>query len=190
VLTDVWTSAGVVAGLAAVWVTGWVPLDPIIALGVAANIVFAGWRLMRDSIHGLMDAADETELARLVAALESAREDSWIDVHDLRAWRSGAAPHADLHMTVPRYFDVEALHAIHDRVDAALRGPGGTAGADRGDVVVHFDPCRPEHCPRCPVPECPVRAAPFRGRDPFDTDRTLAPAGPASGTRNAFETAV
>jgi cation diffusion facilitator family transporter len=168
VLTDVWTSAAVFLGLAAVWITDWLVLDPLVAILAAANILREGYKLARNAVQGLMDQADEDLLARIVRILEKRREPEWIDIHGLRAWRSGASVHVDFHMSVPRYLDVERLHAIHDRVETAL------LDADRlpfGDVVIHFDPCEPADCPDCGMPDCPVREAGCVGRAPLSVER-------------------
>ena len=103
-----------------------------------------------------MDAADEGLLGALTERLQRHREPSWIDVHGLRAWRSGADVHVDLHLVVPRYYDADALHRIHDEIEAAL-----APTVRGGDVVAHFDPCRPHDCKTCAMPSCPVRTAPF-----------------------------
>ena len=162
VLTDVWTSVGVVLGLGAVRITGWVVLDPLVAIAVAFNILHTGWRLLRTAVGGLMDEADEDLLERVAAALEKEREPSWIDVHGLRTFGSGALRHTDLHLAVPRYFDAERLHGIHARVRNVVL----TATAMPGDVLVHFDPCQPFHCPSCTMRDCRVRSAPFSRRPP------------------------
>ena len=160
VLADVWTSAGVLLGLAVVRFTGWVVLDPLVAMGVALNVLRTGWELLREAVGGLMDEAPEPLLASLAAGLSARREPAWIDVHSLRAWRSGSFTHVDLHMVVPRYLDVDQLHAIDERVDAVVGG--SLAGPT--EVIVHFDPCRPRLCPSCEMPGCAIREAPFRER--------------------------
>jgi cation diffusion facilitator family transporter len=166
--TDVVTSAGVVLGLALVWATGVTILDPIVALIVAAQILATGWRLSRQAVGGLMDEAEPQLLTDLAAALDAHREPAWIDAHSLRAWRSGAVNHIDLHMVVPRYFDVDQLHGISERVEAVL-----VAATQRpGEVITHFDPCRPRHCAGCAVADCPVRSAPLAARRPLTLDRT------------------
>lgn len=174
VLTDVWTSAGVVLGLVAVRLSGWLWLDPLVALAVALHIVWQGVRLVRRAVGGLMDEAEPRRLERLAAALRAARRDDWIDVHELRAWRSGRIRHVDVHVVVPRYRDVDALHALHEELARVLQE------ADEGpaDVVVHFDPCRPWYCHRCAVEGCPIREAPLRERRPLtvgSATRRLAP---------------
>ena len=163
VLADVWTSAGVLVGLAAVKLTGIAWLDPAVALAVAANIVREGFRLARSAVRGLMDEADPELLSRLVATLSRERAPHEIDVHGLRAWRSGALVHADLHLVVPRYFDAERLHEISDVVEERLL----VGIAEPAEAVVHFDPCGPMHCPSCEVPACRVRGAAFKERMPL-----------------------
>jgi cation diffusion facilitator family transporter len=167
VLTDVWTSGGVLVGLLAVEWTGRIWLDPAVALAVAANIVREGWRLVRHAVGGLLDQADEALLVRLAAALEKDRPPEWIDVHNLRAWRSGAEAHVDLHLVVPRYFDAERLHRIQDEVAERMEAAAGMPA----ETVVHFDPCRPHECPRCTMPACAVRSAPHQARRPIDAER-------------------
>ena len=162
-MTDVVTSVGVVAGLAVVWLTGWVWLDPIVAIAVALNILRTGRGLLREAVSGLMDEADQDLLARIVTLAEARREPEWIDVHSLRAWRSGAASHIDLHLVVPRYYQVELLHHIDEQLERTV-----VEAAGGGDAIIHFDPCRPRHCTGCPIEACPVRAHEFVAREPLE----------------------
>ena len=167
VLADVWTSLGVVVGLGVVAATGWVWADPVVAILVGLHVAFEGYSLVKDALAGLLDEADPDHIDETAEVLETARRDAWIDLHGLRSWRSGARRHFDLHLTVPRYFDVEQIHRIHDEVGLALLGedPHG------GDVVVHFDPCDASDCPQCALPSCPVRSADFERRPPFTGER-------------------
>ena len=160
VLADVWTSVGVVLGLMLVEVTGWAVLDPIMALAVAAFIVGEGLNLTRRAFDGLMDAADDELLGQLTDTLEAERPAEWIDVHGLRAWRSGAELHADMHLVVPRFLTAEALHQVHDEVEQRVL----SLESGEGDVVVHFDPCHAQYCARCVLDACPVREAPCEVR--------------------------
>jgi cation diffusion facilitator family transporter len=166
-LTDVVTSVGVIAGLALVWATGLVILDPLVALAVAIHILRTGWELARQAVGGLMDEADPGLLALMVDALERGRAPWFIDAHSLRAWRSGPVQHVDLHVVVPRYLDADRLHEIDEELEAVLLGAAGMPG----EVIVHFDPCRPRHCRGCAMEACPVREAPFAGRRPLTFER-------------------
>ena len=167
VLADVTTSAGVLVGLALVKLTGIAWLDPAVALLVAANIVREGFRLARSAVKGLMDEADPQLLEALSATLSRERPPEWIDVHGLRAWRSGALVHTDLHLVVPRYYDAERLHEISETLEARLL----EGLSEPGEAVVHFDPCGPVHCTSCEVAACPVRGAAFKERSVLSVAR-------------------
>jgi len=121
-LTDVWTSAGVVVGVAAVALTGWQPLDPIIALVVAANIVWSGYRLVRTSVDGLMDKAlPPTEHAALRRVLD-AHVETGIQYHALRTRESGARRFVSLHVLVPGDWTVQRGHTLLERIESDIRG--------------------------------------------------------------------
>ncbi len=169
VLADVTTSAGVLVGLVAVRITGLHVLDPHVAKAEAVTILVTGWRLVRQAVGGLMDEADLSRLEPIVEALERARAPAWIDVHTLRSWSSGHLLHVDLHLTVPRYFDVERVHAIDEEISRVLPRAVGVPC----DVIVHFDPCRPRYCEGCDMGDCPVRGSAFLARVPFSLERAI-----------------
>jgi cation diffusion facilitator family transporter len=120
-LTDVYTSVGVVLGVAAVAVTGFGILDPLIALAVASNIVWSGLRLIRMSVSGLMDAAlPAPEMAALKAALERYTSQG-IQYHALRTRESGARRFVSLHVLVPGDWTVHRGHRLLERIEADIR---------------------------------------------------------------------
>jgi cation diffusion facilitator family transporter len=167
VMTDVWTSGGVVAGLGVVWLTGWVWADPLIAIVLAVNVVREGWVLLRNAVSGLMDQVDVETLDHVVRVLEAERGEALIDAHGLRSWRSGARRHVDVHIAVPRYFDVERIHQIHDTIEMELF----LGESQPGDVVVHFDPCEATLCRHCRMSDCPIRESAFEEAFVFDRQR-------------------
>lgn len=127
-MTDVWTSAGVVVALGAVAATGWQRLDPVIGLAVAANIVVTGFRIVRASIGGLMDTAlPAAERERLRAVIERHATDG-IQFHALRTRRSGARTFFAVHVLVPGDWTVHRGHRLLERIEADVRGavPGVT----------------------------------------------------------------
>jgi cation diffusion facilitator family transporter len=168
-MADVWTSVGVIGGLIIVGLTGWAWADPLIAIAVALHIAWEGFRVLQVSLGGLMDEAEQSQIEAATQRLEQARNPSWIDLHGLRSWRSGARRHIDLHLTVPRYFNVEEIHAIHDRVEEVLL-EGDEHG---GDVVVHFDPCDDSECGQCEMPNCSIRRRAFSQSEPFTARRAI-----------------
>jgi cation diffusion facilitator family transporter len=120
-LTDVWTSAGVVVGVGAVALTGWLVLDPIVALAVAANIVLTGGKILRESVAGLMDAAlPPKELAVLRALLDGYAADG-IEYHALRTRQSGARRFVSVHVLVPPEWTVQRGHDLLERIEADIR---------------------------------------------------------------------
>jgi cation diffusion facilitator family transporter len=120
-LADVLTSAGVVAGVGAVAVTGWQSLDPAIALLVAANVLWSGYRLVRISVQGLMDTAlPAAEYAALRAVLD-AHVEGGIQYHALRTRESGARRFVSLHVLVPGQWTVHRGHALLERIEADIR---------------------------------------------------------------------
>lgn len=183
VMADVWTSVGVIGGLLVVALTGWTWADPLIAMAVAMNVAFEGYHLLHESMGGLMDEADEDLIESTATRLEDARTPEWIDVHGLRSWRSGARRHFDLHMTVPRYFDVEQVHAIHDQVEAILIEQDDHGG----DVVVHFDPCDPSECRHCSLTQCAIRSHDFVATEPLTPDSVVRPDSALGSDENGVD---
>ena len=121
-LTDVWTSIGVVAGVGATVLTGWLALDPLIAIAVAVNIVWTGAKVMRRSVLGLMDRAlPEPDLERIRAILEPYRVRG-LDYHALRTRRAGRMRLVDMHLLVPGEMSVREGHRIADEIEDRIRG--------------------------------------------------------------------
>ena len=134
-MTDVWTSVGVIAGVAAVWLTGWERLDPLIALAVAANIVWSGYKLMQRSVHGLLDRALPPERMRaLDGSLERYRARG-IEFHALRTRQAGARSFVTLHVLVPADWTVAQGHNLAHEVELDIR-----AALPDAAVLTHVEP--------------------------------------------------
>lgn len=120
-MTDVWTSVGVVVGVGAVAMTGWQRLDPIVALVVAANIVWTGVSIVRRSISGLMDVSlSAEEVALIQKSLEPFRQEG-MEFHALRTRRSGASCFVSLHVLVPGEWTVQCGHEHLERIEGDIR---------------------------------------------------------------------
>jgi cation diffusion facilitator family transporter len=120
--TDVWTSLGVIAGVAAVALTGWQRLDPIIAIAIAANIVWAGARILQNSVHGLMDTAlPETEQTAIRRVLDRYAAGG-IHYHALRTRRSGTRRFVSVHILVPGEWTVHRGHEMVEEIEQEIRG--------------------------------------------------------------------
>jgi cation diffusion facilitator family transporter len=135
-MTDVWTSVGVVVGLAVVIVApGWKVLDPIVAILVALNIIFTGGQLIRRSVNGLMDyALPPEEVAQIQAAVCAAAGPN-AQYHKLRTRKSGTRRFAELHLLLPGDMSVRAAHDIASAVEREAR-----ARLANVQVTVHMEP--------------------------------------------------
>ncbi|MBM2294152.1 cation transporter [Sulfitobacter pseudonitzschiae] len=120
-VTDVLTSVGVAAGVLLAVATGWWILDPLLAALVAVNILWSGWKIVRDSLSGLMDeAVSEATLAR-IREIIATQADGATEAHDLRTRHAGAAIFIDFHLVVPGETTVFEAHEICDRIENALK---------------------------------------------------------------------
>ncbi|HKW39349.1 MAG TPA: cation diffusion facilitator family transporter [Burkholderiales bacterium] len=121
-MTDVWTSVGVVAGIVLVALTGWLILDPLIALAVAAHIVWTGFVLMRRSFAGLLDAAiPAEELADIEKIFGEYRRRHQVDFHALLTRQAGARRFVSFHLLVPDDWPVDRAHALSEEIEERIR---------------------------------------------------------------------
>jgi cation diffusion facilitator family transporter len=134
-LTDVFTSVGVLIGLLFVPLTGWVWLDPALAALVAANILWSGWGLIKESVGGLMDEAlPEATLSR-VREIIAVNAEGAIEAHDLRTRHAGRMTFIDFHLVVPGLMSVTDAHEICDRLERALK-----TEVEDALITIHVEP--------------------------------------------------
>lgn len=134
-MTDVWTSVAVIVGVGAVALSGWMWLDGVIALLVAANIVRSGIQLLRRSINGLMDSAIAPETLRAVTAKLEMFRSRGIDWHALRTRQSGARSFVEVHILVPGEWTIRAGHDLSEEIEQAVRGVTRDIS-----VTIHLEP--------------------------------------------------
>ncbi|MEI6125097.1 MAG: cation diffusion facilitator family transporter [Pseudomonadota bacterium] len=120
-MTDVWTSAGVIAGIIAVAVTGWQALDPLVALAVAMNIIWSGYRLITRSVAGLMDAALPAEELAAVVRILNNNEKQGIQYHALRTRQAAAHRFISVHVLVPGTWTVDEGHQMLEQLEHDIR---------------------------------------------------------------------
>jgi cation diffusion facilitator family transporter len=134
-MTDVWTSAGVLVGVGAVALTDWLWLDPVVALAVAANIIWTGVRIVHASILGLMDTAlPAAELAAITAILDRYSA-SDVKYHALRTRQAGPRRFVSVHVLVPGAWSVMQGHDLLERIEADIR-----AALPLVSVLTHLEP--------------------------------------------------
>ncbi len=145
-VTDVWTSVGVVVGIAGVALTGWLWLDPVVAIGVALNILWEGGHLMWRSSQGLMDEAVEPEVLRQIQKTLDEFAHPTIRFDHVTTRRSGQRRFVDLHMHMPASWSLGRAAAVRTSVEQALmsavQGLRATIQLLPSDVEAHFDDSR------------------------------------------------
>jgi cation diffusion facilitator family transporter len=120
-MTDVWTSVGVIVGIGAVVLTGWKWLDSLVALAVGANICFTGGKIVRRSVLGLMDTSLPPEDIQLVRDIFKKYEAAGVQFHALRSRQSGAHRFVSMHVLVPGQWTVQAGHELLEKIEADIR---------------------------------------------------------------------
>ncbi|MGQ3487047.1 cation diffusion facilitator family transporter [Roseovarius pacificus] len=133
--TDVLTSGGVALGIVLALVTGWWVLDPLMATLVAVNILWSGWKVITQSLSGLMDEAVPDEDLTRIREVISEHGGGAVEAHDLRTRHAGRATFIEFHLVVPGEMSVFDAHEICDRLEAALQH-----AIDGAQVTIHVEP--------------------------------------------------
>lgn len=159
-LSDTYTSIGLVVGLVLIYFTGLVWLDNVVALVFAALIIRTGFVLLKQSINDLLDEADYKTMDELMKIMNKHRRSEWIDVHNLRLLKYGLHLHVDCHVTLPWYFTLEESHKhvtdFETLVNNEMNG--------RVEFFIHSDPCLPFSCSICSIENCAKRQHKFENK--------------------------
>ncbi|MDH3493792.1 MAG: cation diffusion facilitator family transporter [Acidobacteriota bacterium] len=135
-LTDVWTTIGILTALMLVWVTGWTAADPIAAIVVSIGIGYTGYKLVRKSVLGLMDTAiDSDDLERVQSVLNGYAESHGVDFHAVRTRRSGPKKFIYFHLLVPDEWTVKKGHDLSHEIEEEI-----LAGISDAAVFIHLEP--------------------------------------------------
>jgi cation diffusion facilitator family transporter len=153
-LTDMVTSGGLVLGLLLIHFTHLNWLDSVLSIAVGSYICYSGYMLVRKSVAGLMDETDFAVVEHIIEVLNNERKPEWIDIHNLRAQKYGHELHLDCHMTLPNYFDLNRVHQEVSLVDKMINEKAGVPT----ELFIHTDPCVPQCCHYCSMPNCPIRS--------------------------------
>jgi cation diffusion facilitator family transporter len=139
-MTDVWTSVGVVGGVAVVGITGWSFFDPVVAIVVALNIIWTGFRLVGRSVSGLMDAALPEQERALIENVMQKYQSKGVSFHALRTRQAAARQFVSVHMLVPGEWTVHDAHHVAEDFESDIRGTlGGVV-----TVFTHIEPVEDE----------------------------------------------
>jgi cation diffusion facilitator family transporter len=167
-ITDMVTSGGLVVGLLLIQFTQILLLDSILSILVGGYIIITGYKLVRRSVGGLMDETDFGVVTNVLKVLNERRRDEWIDVHNFRAQKYGNELHIDCHLTLPYYFDLNRVHEEVSLVDKMINND-----VTKTELFIHADPCIPNCCHYCSMPNCPVRSEPKTEDIAWTMDRVI-----------------
>lgn len=168
-LTDTVTSGALVVGLLFIYFTGILWLDSTLSILAGFYIIFSGYKLVRKSVAGLMDETDFGVVTNVLKVLNEKRKEEWIDIHNLRAQKYGSELHIDCHLTLPNYFDLNKVHEEVSLVDKMINLEAGV----KTELFIHSDPCLPECCHYCSMPNCPIRSEPKRIEIEWTLDKVM-----------------
>lgn len=169
VISDVWTTVGVIVGLVLMLATGLKWIDPVIAIIVGLNLAYEGYKIVRKSGGGLVDEVDVEVLSDLCASLQKNRVSGVIDVHHLRTIRSGGFHHVDAHLVIPEYWNISHAHNVCDDFESSVVRDY----AFDGEIAFHLDPCKRAYCRHCKMEDCPIRRHAFETQPPFTVESII-----------------
>ncbi|MCL6523771.1 MAG: cation diffusion facilitator family transporter [Thermoflavifilum sp.] len=175
ILTDAYSTGGLLIALFAIQWSGWTWIDPIASLGIGAWVVRKGYKLVRRSISGLMDEANPELIDRVVEILATHRHTDWIDIHNFRIQQYGNNFHIDCHLTLPYYYSLEQVHRENEALTQILKTHIRTGEIE---CFIHVDPCQSYCCVYCQIFTCPVRKHPFQQKLPWTKSYLLLPHHP------------
>jgi cation diffusion facilitator family transporter len=162
--SDAYSTLAIVIGLGLLYFTKWQWVDSVVAIGFSFFILYTGFSIVKSSVAGIMDEADEALLKKLVVVLEKNRKENWIDLHNVRIIKYGSTLHLDCHLTVPWYLNVHEAHQEIDILAALVRKEFG----DSLELFVHSDGCLDFSCRICEKKDCAVRKHTFEKRIEWD----------------------
>lgn len=163
---DAYSTFAILLGLGLLLITGWQWLDSVVALVFALIILITGYRVLRKSLAGIMDEADEQLLDEVIEFIQENRRPQWIDMHNMRVIQFGNVMHVDAHMTLPWYYRVaeaeQEIHALEDMISDHY--------GNKIEIFVHIDACAAFSCKLCALNHCPVRQHSFEEQLKWNSD--------------------
>ncbi|MBK9323121.1 MAG: cation transporter [Bdellovibrionaceae bacterium] len=182
VISDVWTTVGVIVGIGLVLVTGLQWIDPVVAIAVALNLAHEGYKIVRKSGGSLLDEVDRDVLSDLAECLQRNRAPGIIDIHHLKIIRSGRFHHVDAHLVIPEFWNISEAHgACHSFESQVVEDY-----AFDGEIAFHLDPCKRAYCVSCKMADCQVRRGTFVKQPPFSVESLISDPQPPSETSESI----
>lgn len=166
---DTYTTGAIILGIGVMLVTKLLWIDSVVAFVMSIVVIYNGYKILRQSLSGIMDEADMELIKQLVALLNANRRPNWIDIHNLRVIRYGSLLHIDCHLTLPWYLNLRESHIELDALGDLIKQEFG----DTIEMFVHTDGCEPTGCPVCIKADCPVREHAFTKQIPWTLNNVV-----------------
>jgi cation diffusion facilitator family transporter len=163
--SDTYTTFGVVLSLILVYFTQLSWLDGLVALLFGSYIIFVGYKIIRESLKGIMDEADPELLKEVVQVLEKNRKPDWVDIHNMKIQQYGSGLHIDAHITLPWYRTLQESHKEMENIILLL----AKNTTRQVEFNFHMDDCKPSSCAICSL-ECPHRVERFQKKVVWDIE--------------------
>ncbi len=167
--TDAYTSAGIIVGLILIKFTQLYWLDSVIAIIYSCIIVYTGYKLIIESLDGLLDKIDFATAQEIIDVINKNRINNWIDVHNMRIQKFGKFLHVDCHITLPWYNNLEQTHEQMELLDTLLNQHFD----NRVEFFIHPDPCQPKACGICQMENCKERKFDFKQKVDWNLSNVL-----------------
>ncbi|WP_394992229.1 cation diffusion facilitator family transporter [Emticicia sp.] len=155
--SDTYATIGIIIGLVLIFFLKYTWIDSVVAFVFAIIIIVSGYKILRSSIAGIMDEADDDLLDKVIALFQSSRRENWVDLHNLRIIKYGGTLHLDCHLTVPWYLNIHEAHLEIDELSKLVKENFG----ESIELFVHTDGCLDFSCAICTKHDCPVRQHEF-----------------------------
>ncbi|MFZ9146978.1 MAG: cation diffusion facilitator family transporter [Sediminibacterium sp.] len=169
-IIDSLTTFAVALGVGIVLFTNITGIDTGIAVAMSFWIMYNGYKIIRESLAGIMDEADMALLEAVIEELNLSRNKQWIDLHNLRVIKYGTHIHVDCHLTVQWYLNVNEAHAVVEQFTTLIKNKFG----DSVEFFIHTDGCMPFSCPICSINDCEKRKAPFQEKLDWTLENVLS----------------
>lgn len=166
---DTYSTAAIIIGLAIILFTHLYWIDKAIAFVISLIILYNGYKILRESLAGIMDEADMQLLKNKIEVLNNNRKESWIDLHNLRVIKYGSLMHIDCHLTVPWFLNVHEAHKEVDELTNIIKENFG----DSIELFVHTDGCLDFSCSICTKQNCNERKSPLQHKVEWTLENVL-----------------
>lgn len=168
-LSDGFSTLGMLIGLLLIWFTGKLWIDNIVALMFGLLLLRMGYKVLRSALAGILDETDRELVEGFMKVLRQHRKDDWIDIHNFRIIKFGGQLHVDCHLTLPWYYSIEEGHRVVDEIEQLVNSEMNR----QVELFIHVDPCLESSCAICSKADCEVRRHPIVKRMDWTTDEVL-----------------